>query len=159
MPKIKAQKINNIEEAKYGDFIFFRPTYSLFSILIPFFDGSPFSHVGMYLGHKYGQNLFIEAQDGVGVVITPLKEWRNYEIVRTELSTMPISKVFEDLGKPYDRLKIFAFLLNKIFSTPLLADDDHALVCSESCNKWKYYKHVEKGQATVATLYNSCEFV
>lgn len=157
MSKIKAQKINSIEEAQYGDLIFFTPTYSLFSFLIPIIDGSKFSHVGMYLGRKYGQNLFIESQDGVGVVITPVKEWRNYEIIRAELPTMPISKVFEDLGKPYDRKKIVAFILNKVFGTPLLADDDHALICSESCNKWKYYRLTSKGQATPASIYNNLE--
>jgi hypothetical protein len=158
MPKIKATKIEDIKDAQYGDLIFFTPTSSLFSRLIPVIDGSPYSHVGMYLGRKYGHNLFIESQDGVGVVINRLQEWRNYTIIRVDTPIMPISKVLEELGKPYDRKKIIAFLFNRLFGIPLIADDNHAHVCSELVNYFTYYKLAEKGNSTMRTILDNIDF-
>lgn len=153
--KIKATKIEDIKDARYGDLIFFEPTSSIFSRIIPIIDGSRFSHVAMYLGRKYGHNLFIESQDGIGVVINNLQDWRNYTIIRPEKTPMPISVVLNDLGKKYDRMKLVALLQHRIFGTPLLADDDHALICSEAVNKWYYYKLYDKGQATPATIFHN----
>lgn len=159
MKRIRANKIENIEDAQYGDLLFFTPTTSFFSHLIQKIDGSRFSHVALFLGKKYAHNLFIESQDGVGITISLLKEWRNYEIYRPELQCMPPSMILNDLGKPYDRKKIVQILSHKIFGTPLTADDDHALICSESVNKWYYYKLYEKGKATPATIYHNLKIL
>lgn len=155
--KIKATKIEDIKQATYGDLLFFKPS-SFTSSLIPLVDGSPYSHVAMFLGHKYGNPIFIESQDGIGIIIRKVQDWKNYDIYRvTSVCPKSINSVVSDLSKPYDRKKITDILWHKLAGVPLYADSDSAMICSEAVNRWYDYKLFEKGQATPATIFHNLE--
>ena len=158
--KLKATKIENINKAKYGDILFFKPTSksALFSRLIPIIDGSPFCHVGMYVGKIYGHHMFIESVDFKGVRLSRFENRFNETIIRVQnIPTTPFMAL-RDLGKPYDTRKILEILAHKIFGYKLTEDDGKALICSEAVNKWYNYKLAPKGDATPATIYNNLKF-
>jgi hypothetical protein len=157
--KIKASKIEDIKDAKYGDLIFFYPS-RITSSLIPPIDGSPFSHIAMFTYYRHGAYRFIESDSRRGGVTEPkIDGHENIVIVRLhDVIPMPPSVVYRDLNKRYDHSKLFQLFLHKVIGTSLYADDDSAMICSEAVNKWYNYKLFEKGHATPATIWYNLQF-
>lgn len=144
-----------------GDIIFFKPR-SITSHLIAWFDGSPYSHVGVYWGEMENGNvpLFIDA-DYEGVNVRVLREdWGNYTVVKPY---QPLTKeqigtfawvVIVGYGRGYDFAHLFHLFLHKatlgLYRIPYT--DPQKFICSELVN----YVHrvLPMGTATPASLWN-----
>lgn len=140
---------------KSGDIIFFEPL-DWKGELIARWDGSPFSHVGLYWGEKDGVHLFVDA-DWDGVRVRPLKaEWRNYVTrePKREMRHALESIVLDFYGNGYDYTLIAQIALAKatmgLYRIP--KTDAKRFICSELVNH--VYGFMEAERATPATLWN-----
>lgn len=144
---------------QYGDIILFKPT-TLMGKLIAFIDGSPYSHIGVFIEYRNGVPLFIESHEKKGgVVITKLEEWRNYTIKRTALKPRPRHEVLSKLGTRYDSSMLWWIMKAKIFRTVQSNNDDSSLICSEFADYVFHYKIGGGNVATPKTFNDSTLFV
>lgn len=144
---------------KYGDIILFKPR-SLTSKLIALIDGSPYSHIGIFLENKDGVNLFIESHEKKrGVVITKLEEWGNYEVIRPiSLKPRPKKEVLAMLGTGYDYSMLGWIFWSKIFKKNQINNSPTLLICSELADFVYRYAVGEGNIATPKTFATSNKF-
>lgn len=134
---------------KYGDIILFKPT-GLMGKLISKIDGSPYSHVGVFLEYDNGVPLFIESHEKKGgVVITKLQEWQNYTVLRPiKIKPRPKQELLELLGTGYDFSMLGWILKAKLFGKEAPNNSPTLLICSEFAD---YAYHYKIGNGRVAT--------
>lgn len=143
---------------KFGDIILFKPT-SLTGKLISLVDGSPYSHVGIFLEYKDGIPLIIESHEKRGgVVIIKLEEWGNYDVFRTKLKPRPKKEVLTMLGSGYDYSMLIWIFGSKIRKDDRLNNSPTLLICSELADFVYHYKIGEGKVATPKTFALSNKF-
>lgn len=128
-----------LERAKYGDVILFRPT-RLSSRLICWLDGGEYSHAAVYLEKRHGRALFVESLTDGGVKLSVLDEHAgNYDIFRPSIE--PYQEPRHLLGlvgrRGYDFWRIARIVAYYLFGKRLPADDGSRLICTELVN-WVY---------------------
>lgn len=140
---------------KYGDILFFAPV-NFEGEVIAFWDGSPFSHVGLYWGEFDGVHMFIDA-DSDGVRMRPLiVGWRNFIAVSPEEPMQEDlgSLLIDHYGAKYDWMHLFQLGIEKATFGAYKAPktDDHKFICSELVNH--VYGFMSEEKATPSTLWN-----
>lgn len=172
MSKIKAQKINSIEEAKRGDVIFFSPLSSLVSKLQVKVDNrgvkhkKNISHVAIFYGYLDGVPYMLEAtnvnQAHKQVGLSPILEYRNFEILRpnnqawlkSPTEIMAISGISR-----YQFSRLWTVAKARLFGFSLESDDPSQVICSEYVNWcWGYYL-CDKANCTPVTMRNNFQIV
>lgn len=168
--KIKATKIEDIKDAKFGDVIFFSPLSSLTSKLQVKVDNIGIkrkrnvSHVAIFYGYIDGVPHMLEA-DNVNrkhrqVGLSPIFEYRNYEILRpnnqawlkSPTEIMAISGISR-----YQYSRLWTIAKARLFGFSLESDDISAVICSEYVNWcWSYYL-CDKANCTPVTMRNNFE--
>lgn len=140
----------------YGDIILFKPM-TFRGRLISLIDGSPYSHIGMFLRYDANIPLFIESDESTGgVVIMQLQDWQNYIILKpVGISPRPIEQILEKLGTPYDTIMILDILLAKIFKRNKQNNNENKFICSEFIDYCYNYKIGQGNVATLKTFYQS----
>jgi len=153
--------INHLKEAQYGDIILFEP--SMYSSRVRVWIDNlgrnkkyNYSHGALFWGYIGNTPLMIESVSPCGVHITKVQEWRNYIIIR------PVDKIITTqndlisyLDKRYDYSKLWSVFKNKFFGTPLTADNDTQVICTEFINLAYSYSLCKKGGCTPVTLAES----
>ena len=156
------QIIQSINNAKYGDIIFFEPIggYSRLQVFIDCL-GQKFqntSHVSMFYKHVADTPLHIESTSNAGVHVTRIPEWRNYVIIRPDKTYLRnIGIVTRECGKKYDFSIIWAILKNRVFGKRIDPNDDTRPICSEFVNQSYGYTLDIKGYCTPVTLKNKLQ--
>ena len=144
---------------QYGDIILFKPT-TFMGKLISFIDGSPYSHIGVFVEYKNGVPLFIESHEKKGgVVITRLQEWQNYTVKRPLVKPRAKKEVLSKLGTRYDNSMLWWIFKAKIFKSMEYNNDDTSLICSEFADYIFHYKVGNGYVATPKTFADSTLFV
>lgn len=145
---------------QYGDVIAFKPT-TTYGKAISLFDGSPYSHVAMFLKYEKGIPLFIESHEKKGgVVISKLHEWGNYDIYRPiDLKPRPMKDMLDKLGTPYDGSMILHIIMAKTFKREQANNDFSRVICSEFIDYGYRYKVGGGFIATPKTFYSSKHFI
>jgi hypothetical protein len=170
--KIKATKIEDIKDAKYGDVIFFSPVSSITSKLQVKIDNigvkhkKNVSHVAIFHGYIDGKPHMREAtnvnQTHKQVGLSPILEYRNFEILRphntawlkSRTEIMSISGISR-----YQFSRLWTIAKARIFGTSLEADDVSSVICSEDVNWcWNYYL-CDKANCTPVTMRNNFQIV
>lgn len=166
--KIPATKINDLSEAKRGDIIFFSPLSSLTSKIQVKLDNRGvkhkrnISHVAIFYGYIDGTPYMQEAtnvnQTHKQVGLSPVMEYRNYEILRpnnpawlkSPTEIMSISGISR-----YQFSRLWTIAKARIFGVSLESDDISQVICSEYVNWcWSYYI-CDKANCTPVTMRNN----
>jgi hypothetical protein len=133
---------------KYGDIILFKPT-TLLGKIISLIDGSPYSHIGVFIEYRNGIALFIESHEKKGgVVITQLQEWENYIVKKPLIKPRLKKDVLAKLGTKYDFSMLVWLLKAKILKKKQYNNNDSTLICSELAD---YVFNYKVGSGYVAT--------
>lgn len=145
-----------LNEAHYGDVVLFYPN-SRYSEAITKIDGSPYSHIAVYLEYRYGYHWMLESTSTKGgFVVSKIREdWRNFDVFDMSKYTEHLRPVEEMMKlvdeRPYDygriRELLFYYLLRK---NPKLSDS-RSLICAESVNI--NYKGIFGTNPTPKTIY------
>lgn len=131
---------------KYGDIILFTPT-SITGRLISMIDGSPYSHVGIFIKYENGIPLFLESHEKKnGVVLSRLEEWGNYKVLRP-VALVPRFKadLVKLLGTKYDFSMIVWICVAKFLHKKEINNDFSKLICSELVD-YTYHYSIGKGE-------------
>lgn len=122
--------------------------------LISFFDGSEYSHIGMFIKYDNGVPIFIESHEKKsGVVMTKLEEWRNYTIKSPTIKPRPKKEVLNMLGTSYDSSMLWWLLKAKVFKSKQQNNDEKSLICSEFID-WCFHYKVGGGYVATPKTFN-----